>query len=187
MRFKSIFLLLVMAGMATACARTDLRDCYTTDWFSLGQRDGLVGAPTEVFETYRATCREAEVAPDREAYEKGHQDGLRYYCTDQNGFRVGRARKPYHHVCPPGLEINFLTGRARGMRLQGCRAAVYVFDQHLTSLEHALKSREQALEGPQTPPDTRARLRHEIKELEDAYRRAGDELSEIELRCLAQQ
>lgn len=187
MHLRSIIMLLVFTGSISACARTNVRDCLTTDWFSLGQRDGMVGAPVEVFETYRAACREAEIAPDRDAYVKGRQDGLRYYCTDPNGFRIGRNHRPYHHVCPPELEKAFLTGRARGLRLEGCRAETYVFDQHLTSLERALKSREQALEDPQTPPATQSRLNREIKKLEAAYRRAGDEMSLMEQRCLEQQ
>lgn len=187
MRLRSILLLLVLAGSISACAQSTLRDCYSTDWFSLGQRDGLVGAPADVFETYRNTCREAEVAPDREAYENGRQEGLRYYCTDPNGFRVGRNSGIYHHVCPPELEKDFLTGRARGMRLEGCRAGTYVFDLHLTSLERALKSRERTLDGPQIPPETQAQLRREIKELESIYRKARDEQALLEHRCLENQ
>ena len=183
---KSMLLMLVVAGLIQACAQTTVRDCRTADWFGIGQRDGLAGAPETIFDSYRAACREAGIVPDREAYENGRQEGLQAYCTDARGFEVGRGRGVYHHVCPPELEKRFLAGRARGMRLAGCQAEIYVFDEHLASLEHALKSREADLANPQTSPATQVRLRREIEELEALYRRVGDELAAVELRCMEQ-
>ena len=167
-------------------AGTALASGVTTDWFGLGHRDGRVGAPLLVFETYLAACRDAEVVPDRNAYENGRRYGLELYCTDESGFRTGRSGRVYHHVCPPALEQAYLAGRARGMRLHGCAAEVFVFEQHLTSLERTLKAREQALAQAQTPPAAQARLRREIAEWETFYQQAQEEMEAVERRCMAQ-
>lgn len=184
MRYRSMLLLLVAVGSIIACAQATVRDCHDADWFGIGLRDGLAGVPGDIFEVYRNTCGDAELAPDREAYENGRLEGLGVFCTDASGFRTGRASKVYHHVCPPELEKEFLTGRARGMRLQGCAAEIYVFEQHLTSLEEALKQREERLEALPFPAVERVRLQQEIDNLEILYQQAVEELDIVESRCL---
>jgi hypothetical protein len=184
MRFRLILLLLVVTGSLTACARADVRDCHHADWFGIGQRDGLAGVPIEIFESYLTACRDPGPVPDREAYANGRRDGLRTYCTDRNGFKVGRGNGVYHHVCPPALEWAFLAGRARGMRLEGCRARIYVFDEHLASLEQALKRRERRLTAPSASAAEQARLKQEIDALETRYQQAAEELATVESRCL---
>lgn len=184
MRFRQILLLFFVAASASACAQATVRDCREADWFSLGLRDGLAGAPSDVFEAYRHSCSDADVTPDREAYHKGRVEGLLLFCTDANGFRTGRANKIYHHVCPPGLEKTFLTGRARGLRLSGCAAKIYVFEEHITSLEQALLRRERQMEALPFPAGERARLQREIDTLETLFQQAAAELGTVENRCL---
>ena len=179
-----MLLLLIAAGLVTACTQTSVRDCYDADWYSIGVRDGLAGVPGDILEVYRNNCGDADLAPDREAYENGRREGLLVFCTDANGFRTGRARKVYHHVCPPELENEFLTGRARGLRLQGCAAEIYVSEQHVTSLEEALKQREQRLADLPFPAVERVRLQEEIDNLEVLYKQAVEELDIVETRCL---
>ena len=186
MRTMLLIFCVTLAGSLAACAHSSIEDCQTTDWFSLGHRDGRVGAPLSVFESYLAACREAEAPPDREAYAAGRLDGLQIYCTDGNGFEVGRNGRVYHHVCPPETERAFLAGRARGMRLAGCRAELFVLDQHLTSLERELIIRRQAQEADALRPDTRARLRREIESLDSRRNRAIEEMETVESRCLDQ-
>ena len=184
MRLKLLLLMAFWAASLAACAHSSIEDCYTTDWFGLGHRDGRVGAPVSVFETYLAVCRKAEVLPDREAYENGRRLGLALYCTEQNGFRTGRGGRVYHHVCPPELERSYLAGRALGMRMQGCAAEVFVWEQHLTSLERALSSSEQALKESPNGSEVQARLRQEINVLETRYNQAVKELEAVEQRCM---
>ena len=184
MCYRSMLLLLITSGMVAACTPTIVRDCYDADWYSIGVRDGLAGVPGDILEVYRSTCGEVDMAPDPEAYENGRREGLRIFCTDANGFRTGRARKVYHHVCPPELEKEFLAGRARGLRLQGCAAEIYVFEQYLTSLEEALKQREQRLATLPFPAMERVRLQQEIDNLKPLYQQAVEELDVVESRCL---
>ncbi len=72
------------------------------------------------------------------------------------------------------------------MRLAGCRAELFVLDQHLTSLERELIIRRQAQEADALRPDTRARLRREIESLDARRNRAFEEMEAVESRCLDQ-
>jgi hypothetical protein len=184
MRTARFIRFVALTAALVGCAHSSIEDCRTTDWFSLGHRDGRVGAPVSVFESYRAACREAERPPDRDAYEAGRQAGLQIYCTDGNGFQVGRSGRVYHHVCPLDTEKAFLAGRARGMRLAGCRADLFVFDQHLTTLERELESRRQALEAVALPSEARNRLLREVERLDARYQRTIGEMEDVEVRCL---
>ncbi len=173
-----------VVGLTAGCAQTAVRDCHRADWFYVGQRDALVGAPLDIFETYQAACRETGIEPDRAAYENGRREGLQLYCTDENGFRAGRSRVPYHYICPPDLEKAFLAGRARGLRLSGCRAETYVFDEHLASLEKAIRQLERRLSGPSLPAAEKDRLQQELKDLEARYQQTAAEQDDVENRCL---
>jgi hypothetical protein len=181
---RFLLVLLGIAGLTAACAHTNVQDCQTTDWFHLGQRDGLVGAPHDVFKKYQDVCRELGIEPDRVAYQNGHREGLQFYCTDQNGFRTGRNRRAYHYVCPPELEKTFLRGRARGLRLSGCRAEIYVFDEHMASLNQALERLERQLTDPSLSTPAKERLRQQIEALETLYQQTAAEQNDVDIHCL---
>ena len=184
MPLRFLLLLMNVAGLTAACAQTAVRDCQRADWYYVGQRDGIVGAPSEIFANYHAVCREAGIEADRAAYEKGHRAGIQIYCTDANGFRVGRNHMTYHRVCPLDVEKDFLTGRARGLQLSGCPAQIYVFEEHLASIEQRLKRREQRLTSPSLPTVEMERLQHEIDALEALYQQTAAELDDVETQCL---
>ena len=54
----------------------------------------------------------AEIA----AYQAGRAEGLRSYCTLENGYEAGYAGRRYRDVCPPELEIAFLQGYQQGRK-----------------------------------------------------------------------
>jgi hypothetical protein len=179
-----LLLLCIAAGLLAGCGHAAVGDCGKADWYAIGQRDGREGHPDDRWTDYQGACRDKGPAPDREAYENGRREGLREYCTDANGFRIGRGLSDYGYVCPPDLEKTFLAGRARGMGLKGCQAEIYVYDEHIDSLEKALKSREQSIALPDAPPSLQTRLQREIAELKVVYREATDAQMKIERRCM---
>lgn len=185
MRMKISILILLAAGLLAGCAPALVGDCTSTDWYALGFRDGQAGRTSARWDAYRSACADHDQTADRESYLRGRREGLREYCTDANGFRIGRGRSSYAYVCPPELETTFLAGRARGMELRGCQAEIYVLDEHINSLELALQSREDALRAPDTPPPaTRTRLQNEIADLEALRRRALTTQTAVERRCI---
>jgi hypothetical protein len=140
------------------------------------------------------------VAPNMSAYLAAREDGLRTYCTWENGFRQGRQGGSYVGVCSPAEERDFLPAYEDGRR-------IYVVEQAVSSAESALNSavsrigdREDKLEAKQRElrqdgltDEQRERIRERIREvrgeLQDARRdarRAEEELryAEIEARAV---
>ncbi len=110
----SVFaIILLLAG----CAAVSKEDCLLTDWFEIGRMDGMQGKPRTVFPNRAKPCLEHGISADRQAYYRGHDAGLRYYCTEQRGFELGRQGLAYRSVCPIDLEQGFRTGYQNGMRL----------------------------------------------------------------------
>lgn len=116
---KYIGVVSVLAGILvlTGCASVSKEDCLVTDWFETGRMDGMQGKPRTVFQNRAKPCLEHGIKADREAYYRGHDEGLRHYCTEQRGFEMGRQGLAYRWVCPGELEEDFRTGYHNGMQL----------------------------------------------------------------------
>jgi hypothetical protein len=115
---KPIGTVFVMAIMLilSGCATVSKEDCLVTDWFEVGRMDGMQGMPRTAFQGRAKACLERGVSADRQAYYKGHDEGLKYYCTEQKGFELGRQGIPYKSVCPLQLEQDFRAGYQKGMQ-----------------------------------------------------------------------
>ena len=115
---KSMGFMAVMAIllMTAGCASVSKEDCLVTDWYEIGRMDGRQGKQRTVFQGRAKACLEHGVNADRQAYYAGHDQGLRYYCTEQNGFELGQKGLPYNPVCPLQLETDFRAGYNKGMQ-----------------------------------------------------------------------
>ncbi len=115
---NSMIIIAVMAilVMTAGCASVSKEDCLVTDWYEIGRMDGRQGKPRTVFQGRAKACLEHGISADRQAYYAGHDQGLRYYCTEQNGFALGQKGLPYNPVCPLQLEVNFRSGYNKGMQ-----------------------------------------------------------------------
>ncbi len=105
-------IVLIFAG----CATVSKEDCLVTDWYEIGRMDGRQGKPRTVFQGRAKACLEHGINADRQAYYKGHDQGLKYYCTEQKGFELGQKGLPYNSVCPLQLEPDFRAGYNKGMQ-----------------------------------------------------------------------
>ena len=101
----------------TGCATVSKEDCLVTDWFEIGRLDGMQGTPRTAFQNRAKACLEHGVNAERPVYYQGHDEGLKYYCTEQKGIELGRKGAQYNPVCPLQLEKDFRTGYQIGMRL----------------------------------------------------------------------
>ena len=110
---SAVAVMLLLAG----CATISKEDCLLTDWFEIGRLDGMKGTPRTVFQKRAKPCLEHGVNADRQAYYQGHDEGLKYYCTEQKGFELGRQGLLYKSVCPLQFEKDFRTGYQNGMQL----------------------------------------------------------------------
>jgi len=103
--------------------------CRATDWHQFGYNDGLLGVLSSERTQRFADCIELGVPVDTAAYAAGRAEGLRQYCTVQNGYDVGRAGRRYEKVCPPDLEPGFLQGYDRGWA-ERPRSYYYPYDPY---------------------------------------------------------
>ena len=110
----------LLACLAGACSTVTPEErasaCAATDWSRYGQNDGRLGVPTSDRADEFLACQELGHAVDFPAYQAGRTEGLKTYCTLENGYRVGYDRRDYDDVCPPELERDFLQGYNRGRK-----------------------------------------------------------------------
>ncbi len=106
--------LLGLAGCATMSVEERAAFCTNTDWQRYGVNDGRLGIPSSDRADLISDCAEIGHPLDVTAYQAGRAEGLREYCTVENGYQVGYIGQRYSQVCPPSLEADFLQGYAKG-------------------------------------------------------------------------
>ena len=115
-KFK-IILGVLLSLMAGGCATLDKSECREADWKIIGLEDGARGRLLSYVGNHRKACAEYGIKPDLAQYELGHANGLKQFCTADNGFSLGRAGRTYNNVCPPALRGQFLAGYGTGREL----------------------------------------------------------------------
>jgi hypothetical protein len=124
-------ILLFATLAAAACTTMTIEErgaaCRATDWASYGQNDGILGVSaaerTEKFSDCAALGYPADIA----AYQTARAEGLKTYCTVENGYEVGYAGRRYRNVCPPELEPAFLQGYEQGRKERPPRDDYYPY------------------------------------------------------------
>jgi hypothetical protein len=113
-RLSAIALACLFVG---GCSTPSLLPCATTDWYELGRRHGATGSPESEGKVLKMSCNSEEEKQDALAlYENGRSLGIAEYCTEENGFEMGRTGQKYLGVCPMVLEETFRVGYKRGER-----------------------------------------------------------------------
>jgi hypothetical protein len=111
-----IIAIMAMLIMVAGCASVSKEDCLLTDWYEIGRLDGRQGKARTAFQGRAKACLEHGINADRQAYYKGHDLGMQYYCTEQKGFELGQQGLAYRSVCPLQLEGNFRAGYDKGLQ-----------------------------------------------------------------------
>ena len=106
--------LALVAGCTTVPPEQRAANCTQTDWQHYGLNDGTLGVPLSERADLFEDCAELGHPADMAAYETGRAEGLRAYCTVENGYELGYRGHRYRNVCPPELEPDFLQGLAQG-------------------------------------------------------------------------
>lgn len=115
---RSLYLLSIflMIGFLSGCASMSKKECINANWHSIGYTDGSRGVHYNNLAKHHQSCVKHEIIPDDNAYHAGWDQGIRSYCTADNGYRAGRAGKAYRNICPQDVEANFLSGWEQGIR-----------------------------------------------------------------------
>lgn len=92
---------LLVIGLS-GCVAMSERDCVTTDWYGVGQRDAERTYPTSRLYDRMQSCQKYGVVineQDKEAYLAGHQNVTQSYCTPEQGFQLGLNGTGYYGSC----------------------------------------------------------------------------------------
>jgi hypothetical protein len=103
MRYLLLFLI------CTACSLSK-KDCETTDWYDRGLRDGRVGEFTSALTKYKEQCSAHNITVDAHFYKMGYNDGLKQFCTFDNGHKEGLAGRVDLNVCPESSRGEYYRG-----------------------------------------------------------------------------
>jgi hypothetical protein len=170
---KKLFVLIfsiAIAGLLSGCATLSKNECLEANWFEVGYRDGNMGKPRAVFQEHVDSCAKHRVKPNRDAYYKGRHEGLKLYCTKQNGYKLGKLGAKYQYACPPELEPKFLDGYVKGKRVHAYKSKIASFKKHLKNIEKEIGKKEAKLLSTGLSGKQRAKIRFDIKELDIEYR-----------------
>jgi Protein of unknown function (DUF2799) len=125
--------MLAVLGLS-GCATMNRSECQTVDWRTVGYEDGVTGQSGGRIAQHRKACAKHGVAPDLDAYQSGREQGLREYCTADNGYRLGERGAQLPGFCPDDRQIAFESAYRDGFHLYQLRAAL---GQAANSLEAA--------------------------------------------------
>ncbi len=108
--------MLWLAGTLAGCASMSKKDCENADWRTIGYNDGARGIYFTNLDSYRKRCSEYQIAPDANAYQTGWNQGIRSYCTSDNGYRAGIAGQAFQDICPADVAPGYRVGWEQGIR-----------------------------------------------------------------------
>lgn len=170
--FTSVASILVLLQIS-ACATLNESECKTANWQIIGLEDGSQGRPASYIGEHRKACSEYTISPNLNAYLKGHSQGLKQYCTEQNGYQQGVRGKALSQVCSGSLATSFSRGHQRGLLVYQAASEMRAMQSQIDSLYHRLDeiesiriADEEELIRNGTSEYRRRELLDEIKELE---------------------
>jgi hypothetical protein len=169
-RFPLSILSVALMAFFLGCATLSKNECLEADWFEIGRKDGSLGKPRALFQKHMDACTKHGISPNREAYYAGRDEGLRIYCSEENGFEQGRLGRKYQHVCPLDLEPEFLAGFYAGREIYEYKSKVASLEKQLRSIENQIEAKEKDLHSSKLSKKQRAIVRSEIKSLDVEYR-----------------
>jgi hypothetical protein len=111
--------MLWLVGTLAGCASMSKKDCENADWRTIGYNDGARGIYYSNLDSYRKRCSEYQITPDANAYQTGWNQGIRSYCTSDNGYRAGVAGQAFQNICPADVAPGYRVGWQQGI-LQYC-------------------------------------------------------------------
>lgn len=112
---KIWWMMIAVVVTMTGCATITRDQCSNLNPRSQGYADGQKGRTTEAMDKTMRTCQSGDrmgsiqdVSVFKNEYLKAYQEGLKQYCTPENGERVGLLGEDYYGVCPKEVEAPFL-------------------------------------------------------------------------------
>jgi hypothetical protein len=132
---------LLLAFALSGCASMSESQCRQADWSARGLADGREGRSAQRLDDHVEACAKIGVAPDRTAWDKGWEQGIRSYCTASSGWREGLRNQTYWGGCRGQAgEDAFMNHYQLGQQLYGLQQQLQRNDGELQRLEQVLRT-----------------------------------------------
>jgi hypothetical protein len=112
-------------------------------------------------------------------YFRGRDDGLKNFCTYDNGFSQGRYGKKFNYVCPSDLGAAFSAGFNTGRKVYKYNRKVAALEKRLKMIDDKIQKKEKSLYSSELTGEQRAILRSEIRQLDLEHRDTVRDLNEL--------
>mgnify|MGYP000462593198 FL=1 len=159
--------------LVSACTAISEEECRLGDWYQVGLQDGQAGKKNYAA-TYNKDCSEYKVKVDRTLYNEGRAEGLKSFCTYENGVVQGSSLNGYSRVCPASLSKAFLDGYTPHYNLAKAKRAVGDAESKLADIKSQLG--EENLEK-----DKKKNLKSQLKSATARLERAQSEMRKQEM------
>ncbi|WP_295811846.1 DUF2799 domain-containing protein [uncultured Nitratireductor sp.] len=139
----------LIAGLAfmlslSACATLNESECESVNWSELGRNDGAAGRNISHVQQHRKACAKFDLPVDENAWRTGWEEGIRRYCTPQNGLSKGRDGRSYANSCPSDVAAGFESAYRVGKRVHDARSD---YDRLKRELERLYDDLDDAAKG----------------------------------------
>jgi hypothetical protein len=113
--------------------------CESADWYELGRRTGTTGQPSQL-DQERKRCTGQFDHTQEAVYINGYNNGLTEYCTNENGYALGKSGATLNKVCPRPIDEAFVAGYMRGTKVRELQQVNENIDRKISSINQRLKS-----------------------------------------------
>lgn len=156
----------------TGCASISEDQCRLGDWYQLGLQDGQQGKKNQAA-NYSGDCAEYKVSVDTAKYNQGRDEGLKTFCTYDNGAYIGQQNQSYDNVCPSALADEFMAGYRPYKTLAKAKAELY-------EKERVLSNYQASYESAAKDSDEKKSLKSQVKSAKNQVNRAKTDVNRYE-------
>lgn len=151
--------------LIASCAPISEDQCRAGDWGSIGLADGKAGKSLSILEKYAETCAEFGVSPDQSVYLAARESGLKFYCTPENAYQVGRSGARLNNVCEPEVQSRIKPAFDRGNKYHEITEDIAKKEDRIDELRDDLSAN---FSGDLTPEQQtqKRQIRSKIRDLE---------------------
>ncbi len=135
MKNWQLYLIIASIMGLSACSTMTKKECQVANWYDLGFTDGVAGYTVNMFSERAEDCAKHGIGADRASYLQARKEGLKKYCTKENGYQEGVNGRSYRGVCEGNLAKQFLPAYQKGKRLYVKKSAVQNLERKINQVD----------------------------------------------------
>ncbi len=114
---KNKIAVLFVIALLQACSSSGIStlndlglSCQEGDWSKLGYKVAFDGQAVRKFNDLAEVCGKSISKTARSTFQKGYAEGIKKYCTYDNGYKLAESGKSNKQICPLELRKDFEHG-----------------------------------------------------------------------------